>query len=290
MTTPAGQAAWLGVKEEAGHLSAEVLWGRGSVLPADMVFVNEGVLNIQRTIPGKKSVTRQTLTATVHEEGLRITSVITKEDGTEIEKGVCEAARLAAIPARPDLNQVQWDDPVPLIAPSGLDGWQLVEEGAPNGWAVKDGVLSNRVTKINGKRYGNLRTQKVFNDFKLTAEVRTLPESNSGIYLRGIYEIQIAESFGKPLNSHHMGALYTRITPAVAAEKPPGEWQTLEIILVARHVTVVLNGKTLMDNQPALGCTGGALTSDDSQAGPIMLQGDHSDIDYRNMVLTPVRQ
>lgn len=290
LTTPAGQAGWLGIRQTAGQLSGEVMWGRGSVLPADKVSVNEGVLNIQRTIPGKSSVTRQTLTATVHEDGLRLASIIVKEDGTVIEEGVSTAARLPDLPPRPDLTQVKWGDPVQLITPSGLEGWQLVEEGAPNGWAVKDGVLTNRVTKIKGTRYGNLRTRQVFNDFKLTTEVRTLPDSNSGIYLRGVYEIQVAESFGKPLNSHHMGALYTRITPAVAAENPPGEWQTLDITLVAQHVTVILNGKTLIDNQPALGCTGGALTSDDTQAGPIMLQGDHSDIDYRNMVLTPARQ
>jgi hypothetical protein len=96
------------------------------------------------------------------------------------------------------------------------------------------------------------------------------------------------ESFGKQLDSHHMGALYSRITPSVSAEKPIGEWQTMDITLVDRHLTVILNGKTLIDNQPVLGCTGGAMTSDETKPGPIYLQGDHTNVDYRNMVLRPV--
>ena len=141
---------------------------------------------------------------------------------------------------------------------------------------------------ISGKHFGNLRTDAEFEDFNLKLEVRTLAGSNSGIYLRGIYEVQVMESHGQPLDSHHMGALYSRITPSVAAEKPIGEWQTLDITLVDRHLTVVLNGKTIIDNQPVLGCTGGALSSDETKPGPIYLQGDHTNIDYRNIVLRPV--
>jgi hypothetical protein len=98
----------------------------------------------------------------------------------------------------------------------------------------------------------------------------------------------MAESHEKPLDSHNMGALYSRIKPSVAAERPVGEWQTIDITLVDRHLTVILNGTTIIDNQPVLGCTGGALTSDESLPGPIYLQGDHTDVDYRKMVLTPV--
>jgi hypothetical protein len=133
-----------------------------------------------------------------------------------------------------------------------------------------------------------LRTEREFEDFRLTLEVRTLENSNSGIYLRGIYEVQIAESFGKPVDSHNMGAVYSRLCPTVAAEKPIGQWQTLDITLVDRHITVILNGQKIIDNKPVLGCTGGALWSDPFRPGPIYLQGDHSAIDYRNMKLIPV--
>ena len=138
------------------------------------------------------------------------------------------------------------------------------------------------------KPYGNLRTDQEFTDFNLTLETRVAEGGNSGVYLRGIYEVQVMDSYGKPLDSHNMGAIYSRITPSQAAEKPPGEWQTLDITLVDRHVTVILNGKKIIDNQPLEGCTGGALGSDVTKPGPIYLQGDHTGIEYRNIVLRPV--
>jgi len=85
-----------------------------------------------------------------------------------------------------------------------------------------------------------------------------------------------------------MGAVYSRITPTVSAEKPAGQWQALDITLFDRHVTVILNGTTIIDNQPLLGCTGGALWSDEFRPGPIYIQGDHTAIKYRNIFLTPI--
>lgn len=94
---------------------------------------------------------------------------------------------------------------------------------------------------------------------------------------------------GKDLDSHHMGALYSRITPSIAAEKPGGTWQSLYITLRDRHVTVKLNGKTTIDNLPAYGPTGGAIISDVfAPPGPIYLQGDHGNVSYRNIVLRPI--
>jgi hypothetical protein len=137
------------------------------------------------------------------------------------------------------------------------------------------------------KHFGNLRTDREFEDFNLTLETRVAPKENSGVYLRGIYEVQVYDTYGKPLDPHNMGAIYSRITPTVSAEKPAGEWQTLDITLVDRHATVVLNGTKIIDNQPILGCTGGALWSDVTKPGPIYLQGDHTGIEYRNIVLKP---
>ena len=113
-------------------------------------------------------------------------------------------------------------------------------------------------------------------------------EGNSGIYLRGIYEVQVFDSYGKPLDSHNMGAIYSRIKPTASAEKPAGEWQTFDITFVQRHATVVLNGVKIIDNQPVLGPTGGALWPEVDKPGPIYLQGDHTGIEYRNIVLRPV--
>jgi hypothetical protein len=153
---------------------------------------------------------------------------------------------------------------------------------------VHDGVLSNYPVQEEGKphrSYGNLRTVQEFGDFNLQVEVNVPPNGNSGIYLRGIYEVQVADTHGRPVNAHNMGGIYSRIKPSEAVEKPAGEWQTLDITLVDRHVTVILNGKRIIDNKAVIGCTGGALWSDPSLFGPIYLQGDHSGVNYRNMVL-----
>ncbi len=161
----------------------------------------------------------------------------------------------------------------------------------PNGWSVKDGVLDNCAPQEEGKkhkRYANLRTEREFEDFKLSLEVRVPEKGNSGVYLRGLYEVQVSDTLGKALDSHNMGAIYSRIQPTVAAERPAGQWQTLDMTLVNRHVTVVLNGRTIIDNQPLIGCTGGALSSELSAPGPIFLQGDHTSVQYRNIVLRPV--
>ena len=177
---------------------------------------------------------------------------------------------------------VKWGRPIALFNGKNLKGWKPRHTNEPNGWVVRNGIL------FNAKPAVDIMTEREFRDFKLHAEFRYPEGSNSGIYLRGIYEIQVAESFGKPLDPHNMGALYSRITPSVAAEKPIGEWQTFDITLVDRHVTVILNGKTIIDNQAVLGCTGGAMSSDEFKPGPIYLQGDHTNIDYRNIVLRPV--
>jgi hypothetical protein len=93
----------------------------------------------------------------------------------------------------------------------------------------------------------------------LRAETRLPRKGNSGIYLRGIYEVQVEDGYGEPLDSHNRGAIYSRIKPTVNAEKAAGEWQTLDIAFVQRNATVVLNGIKIIDNQPVFGPTGGAL-------------------------------
>lgn len=297
LTIPGGGAGWLGVEEKDGQLTSSVLWGGGSVVPTAGTKLEGGKLIITRISNAKKKgadgvekneKVTETLTATAKGDDLSLVTVKSKEDGKEFGRAELTGKRIAPLPPAPDLGKVRFGEPVTLLNGKDLTGWRLIKPDADNGWSVKDGVLMNRVSKEKGKHFGNLRTDAEFEDFNLKLEVRTLAGSNSGIYLRGIYEVQVMESYGKPLDSHHMGALYSRITPSVSAEKAIGEWQTFDITLVDRHLTVVLNGKTIIDNQPVLGCTGGALTSDETKPGPIFLQGDHTDVHYRNMVLRPV--
>ena len=283
LTIPGGGAGWLGIEEKDGTLKGSILWGGGSVVPVQEVKVDGDTLIVTRGKP--LSPEKEILTAKVTGDALQLTTVKNK-GGKESGRAEFTGKRIPPVPPKPDLSRVKFGEPIDLFNATDLTGWHLLNPSADNGWSVADGVLMNRIEK--GKHHGNIRTDREFEDFNIKLEVRTQVGSNSGIYLRGIYEIQVAESFGKPLDPHNMGALYSRITPSVAAEKPIGEWQTFDITLVDRHLTVVLNGKTIIDNQPVLGCTGGAMTSDELKPGPIYLQGDHTNIDYRNIVLRPV--
>lgn len=127
-----------------------------------------------------------------------------------------------------------------------------------------------------------------YEDYNLAMKVNIPENGNSGIYLRGMYEIQIEDSYNDELSNLGMGALYNRIAPVVKAERPAGQWQSLDITLVDRHLTVKLNGTTIIDNQPVLGCTTGALRSDQRRPGPLIIQGENSSVSFRNMVLRPV--
>ena len=290
LTIPGGGAGWLGVESKDGALSSSVLWGGGSVVPTQGTKVDGDHLVVTREQKNKEGkIITETITATVQGDELKLTTVKTNPQGKQMgQPAEFTGKRIPPVPSAPDLSKVKFGDAIQLFNGKDLTGWRLVKPDSESGWSVKDGILMNRVHKESGKHYGNLRTDAEFEDFNIKLEVRTLKDSNSGVYLRGVYEVQVMESFGQPLDPHHMGALYSRITPSVAAEKPIGEWQTMDITLVDRHLTVILNGKTIIDNQPVLGCTGGALWSDEFKPGPIFLQGDHTDIDYRNIVLRPV--
>jgi len=299
LTVPDGHAGWLGVEERGGQLHASLLWSAGSVIPLDSARLEDGKLIVTRiqTVERKdaagkavKTKITETITATANGDELKLTTVTPRANGSGANKAELTGKRQPPMPPAPDLSKVNFAAPIPLFNGKDLTGWRLVEPGADNGWRSQDGVLVNDATHEDGKprkHFGNLRTEREFEDFNLKLEARLAKGGNSGIYLRGIYEVQVADTYGKPLDPHNMGAIYSRITPTVAAEKPAGEWQTLDITLVDRHVTVVLNGRKIVDNQGIAGCTGGALWSDVSRPGPLYLQGDHTGIEYRNIVLRP---
>lgn len=301
LTIPGGGAGWLEIREETGWLDGSILWGGGSVVPLSSVIVADDLLTITRTrdvvrkdAAGAVVRTQQftdTITARVQGDRLELVRKAPRPDGSGFDEAAFAGRRIPALPPRPDLSKVRFGDAITLFNGRDLSGWRMVVPGSLNGWVVDAGALSNQPVQIEGqprKRYGNLRTEREFEDFNLRLEVNVPAGSNSGVYLRGIYEVQVLDSLGKPLDSHNMGAIYSRIAPVAAAEKPAGQWQTLDITLVARHVTVVLNGTTIIDNQPLAGCTGGALWADEFRPGPIYLQGDHGPVAFRNLVLRPV--
>jgi hypothetical protein len=130
-------------------------------------------------------------------------------------------------------------------------------------------------------------TERTFDDFKLHVEFRVPKGSNSGIYLRGRHELQIDDAFGLEPSSHHLGGLYGFIAPSEAAAKAAGEWQTMDVTLTGRMLTLTLNGVTVICNREIPGITGGALDSREGEPGPLYLQGDHGPVEYRNIVITP---
>jgi hypothetical protein len=300
LTIPSGAAGWLGVRDAGDHLEASLLWGGGSVVPLASAKIENGRLVLTRIhavqrkdAAGKTVKTNTTEIITAIAEGgvLKLSSVTPRENGEGKQKATFSGQRTPPIPQTPDMSSVKFGEPIRLFDGQDLQGWRLTNPKAVNGWSAKDGMLINDARQEEGKPhkgYGNLRTEREFEDFNLKLEVRVPEKGNSGVYLRGIYEVQVCDSYGKPLDSHNMGAIYSRIQPTASAEKRAGEWQTLDITLLQRHVTVILNGKQIIDNQPLEGCTGGALWSDVNRPGPIYLQGDHTAIEYRNIVLRPV--
>lgn len=201
-----------------------------------------------------------------------------------------EGYRNPPVPCGVSTDAAVFGEPVDILK-DGLAGFESMSDTAmEKTWSFKDGVLSNRVKGPDGKRIhgANIMTKRAdFYDFKLDYDVRVPKDANSGMYLRGRFEIQTLDSYGKPLDCHNMAAYYGRVTPKVAAEKPAGEWQHVTVVLYKRHLTVTLNGKRIIDNAPVVGVTGGAIDADLFKAGPLYIQGDHSDADYRNVILRP---
>jgi hypothetical protein len=295
---PGGRAGWLGVSNSGNELKVQMLWGGGSVFPMDSAELVDGKLVLTRqhktnriSADDKQIIVTETISATLDgADGLKLVTVTPKADGGE-DRTEFSGHRQLPPPQAPDLSRIKLGPSIELFNGTNLNGWAPVEPKAFNGWHADEGILINTQEQEPGqphRSFANLRTVAEFEDFSLHAETRVPTNGNSGIYIRGTDEVQIFDSYGKPLDAHNMGAIYSRITPTAAAEKPAGEWQTVDILYVARHATVVLNGTKIIDNQPVLGPTGGALWPEMDRPGPIYLQGDHTGIEYRNLVLRRV--
>ena len=299
-----GSVGWIEVRQDDDFINGDILWGGGSVLPVSNIFLaGDRTLVIQRSnnVVRKRDENNNPLVTSVITDWLEINKsdadniegilLRPKRNGLGVDTTTFKGKKLPPVPPAPDLNNVKYGEPITLFNGKDLSGLTLTNPEQTNGWKVVDGTLVNDPVQTEGAphiSYGNLRTEKTFEDFNLKLEVNIPEGSNSGVYLRGMYEIQVVDSYKKEPNPHNMGAVYSRIKPTVAAEKPAGEWQTMDITLCDRHITVILNGVKIIDNQPVYGPTGGAIISDVFAPGPIYLQGDHGKVAYRNIVLTPI--
>ncbi|GMU24569.1 MAG: hypothetical protein AMXMBFR13_46430 [Phycisphaerae bacterium] len=180
-------------------------------------------------------------------------------------------------------RQREWGEPIELFNGKNLDGWKPL--GDPNNfkWSVENGLM-----RCAGGS-ANIVSERKFGNFKLHVEFKVPEGGNSGVYLRGRHEVQVADSHGRNPEPGSCGSMYSRIVAKETACKPHTEWQVFDITFINHAVTVVHNGKTIIDNELVEGITGGAIDSRESEPGPIYLQGDHSAVDYRKVTITPAK-
>jgi len=263
------------IEKNGDALTAGLVWRWGSYAPATSVEVRDGALRIVRGAePGKQDAWDARL------EGGVLKGVVTYPDGKTHHFEGRRAPALAPGKAP------RWGRPVRLFDGKTLAGWRLRDPAAKNGWAVVNGELA----VVDPKDNADFVSARTFRDFKLHLEFNVDAKSNSGVYLRGRYEIQILDNpDGRmALDTHGCGAVYSRMAPSADAAKAAGEWQTLDVELAGRQVTVRLNG-TLIVQGTIAGVTGGALSPFEDEPGPLMLQGDHGKVRFRNIMVTPAR-
>jgi hypothetical protein len=263
------------IDNKGGVLSAGLVWKWGSFAPAKSVELKDGVLRMVRLEEkDKQDVFEGRL------EGGLLKGTATLSDGKVRH---FEGRRA---PLLMDKKAPVWGAPVNLFDGKSLAGWKLRDPKAKNGWAVASGEL----VVVEPKGNADLVSETTFQDAKLHVEFNVEPKSNSGVYVRGKYEVQILDNPDKKMavDPHGCGAVYSRLPPKSDATKPAGEWQTLDITMVGRQIQVVLNGTEVV-NGIVEGVTGGAISPYEDEPGPLMLQGDHGKVRFRNVVLTPAK-
>lgn len=176
----------------------------------------------------------------------------------------------------------QWGKPIRLFNGRNFDGWHFKTPSQAKIWKVEDHEM------VKNGHGSEIITDSKFKDFKLHVEFNCGPMSNSGVYLRGRYEVQIETDSASEPPSHHTAGVYGFLAPNPEQPRKANVWQSFDITFVGRTVTVVQNGITVIDHQEIPGITGGALDSDEGAPGPIYLQGtEKGRVAFRNIVITP---
>ena len=276
---------WLEVKEEGGKLSGMFLNRGGHPLPLPVIKIESGELVFQpdggQRGPGPEYHLRA--------QGDKLTGSVKLGERT-VELAGSRPPKWGKYDAN---APHKFGAPVALFDGKSMDAWDVQIKDRPMKWVIEDGAMTNTPPQAN-----NLVSKQKFQDFKIQAEYKldkrgVSPtgqpiKGNSGIYLRGRYELQVLDDFGdKTFERGHM-SVYGWHTPLVNASKPGGEWETMEATVVGNRVTVVLNGQKVQDNVTLEAITGGALDANESEPGPIVLQGDHEKVWYRKVTVTPI--
>ncbi len=277
---------WMEVVEKDGALQVRIQPRGGNVRPAVGAKMEGSrlLVTVSPATPARAAAGERTATPARPELTWELTAKGSKFTGTQT-LGDAANAKLAGVRA-PALNRpvpTAWTAPEPLFNGKDLTGWEPIANTGltANHWVAKDGEL------INEDRGANIKTTRKFGDFKLHIEYNLTQKANSGIYLRGRYEVQVSAGAGKPGSNGGTGSVFGMIAPAVAIPAKPDQWQTCDITFVGRNVTFDLNGVRIIDNQEIPGITGGALDSNEGEPGSIYLQGDHSGgVKFRNITIS----
>ena len=267
------EPAWLKVEEVDGEPVVHMRVHVQSVGPHKIKEFKNGRLTFDMKIKREIGQGAQTKVNTVS-VGLKkgkLDGVINGEwDEKKYNRITFTGKKFPPIPPKPDLSKVRFGHPKTLFNGKDLTGWVLDNPEKKNGWRVEDGLLANDTPKTDfgsTGSYGNIQTVEHFEDFWLHIEFLIEADRNSGVYLRGMYEAQVVDRDSRMQGLQGVGAIFSRIAPSVNAGREPGEWQTYDLTLVDRHVTVVLNGVKVIDNQSLEGPTGGAYQYRPDNAG-----------------------
>lgn len=282
--------AWMSVRDVESDPKIKLRLYVGPSGPQKNIQYKDGRLTFELR-QNKKMKDVKTVDVGIKDGKLEGAITSTSKDGT-VTRDPLVGKKIPPVPSTPpDLSKVRFGLPVSLFNGKDLTGWRPHESDKINGWSVKDGEMVNTTPKTDFSAtgaYANLRTEEVFEDFWLHIEFLVEKDCNSGVYLRGMYEAQVVDRDSRMQGIQGVGAIFGVIPPSENAGRPGGEWQTYDLTLVDRHVTVVLNGVKVIDNQPVSEPTGGAVFTDPSASGPIYLQGDHTKVKYRDIYLAPV--
>jgi 3-keto-disaccharide hydrolase len=264
--------AWLEVQESGrGILVGRFVGWSGSARPISRIEFADGVLRF--AIPPQWEAGDADLRVEGRLRGDTLGGTMLDPAGNRLTWGGRRA------PALQRNTPAEWASPIALFDGGDLSRWESPGEN----WRVSDGVLRSVAAG------SNLVTRERFGDFKLHLEFMYQADGNSGVYLRGHHEVQIEDSPASRVRTEALGAVYGFLPPSEDAARGPDQWQEYDITLVGRHLTVTLNGVTVISNREIPGLTGGALSCDEGAPGPLMLQGDHGPIAFRNIVLTPAK-
>ncbi len=266
--------SWLEIRHSGTHtLVGRFVYASGSARPISEVKLNDGKFSF--AIPPQWEEGNSYLKFEGELTGKNLKGTMVFTDGKTYDWTASRAPILSYN------KNPKWGKPINLLDGKDLKGWHTLGD-VENQWIVKDGIL------ISPKSGANLVTDKKFTDFKLHIEFNVPKGSNSGVYLRGRYEVQIMDSYGEEPSDVLFSGVYGFLTPNQMAAKPAGEWQSFDITLIGQRVTIVANGVPVINDIIIPGITGGAIDSKEGEPGPLLIQGDHGPIKFRNIVITPV--